>query len=75
MLKQATISRQNNQYFISILIDDNISIPKPKPTKAKTTVGIDMSITNYLITSDGVKYPNHRYYNKSQKKLWLRSNI
>lgn len=66
-LKQATISRQNNQYFISILIDDNISIPKP--TKAKTAVGLDMGITHHIITSDGVKYPNNGHYNKSQKKL------
>jgi putative transposase len=66
-LKQATISRQNNQYFISILIDDNISIPKP--TKAKNAVGLDMGITHHIITSDGVKYPNNRHYNKSQKKL------
>ncbi len=66
-LKQATISRQNNQYFISILIDDNISIPKP--TKAKTAVGLDMGITHHIITSGGVKYPNNRHYNKSQKKL------
>jgi len=66
-LKQATISRQNNQYFISILIDDNISIPKP--TKVKTAVGLDMGITHHIITSDGVKYPNNRHYNKSQKKL------
>jgi len=72
-LKQATISRQsgtsleNNQYFISILVDDNISISKP--TKAKTAVGLDMGITHHIITSDGVKYPNNRHYNKSQKKL------
>ncbi len=67
ILKQATISRQNNQYFISILIDDNLSIPKP--TKAKSAVGLDMGITHHIITSDGVKYPNNRHYNKSQKKL------
>ena len=66
-LKQATISRQNNQYFISILIDDNI--PIPKPIKAKTAVGLDMGITHQLITSDGVKYPNQKHYVKSQKKL------
>lgn len=34
-LKQATISRQNNHYFISILIDDNIFIPKPIKAKLK----------------------------------------
>ena len=67
ILKQATISRHNNQYFISILIDDNI--PIPKPIKAKNAVGLDMGITHQFITSDGVKYPNPKYYSKSQKKL------
>ena len=66
-LKQATISRQNNQYFISILIDDNI--PIPKPTKAKTAVGLDMGISDLIITSDGKKYENKKYFIKSQKRL------
>jgi putative transposase len=66
ILKQATISRQNNQYFISILIDDNV--PIPKPIKAKTAVGLDMCITHQLITSDGVKYPNEKHYAKHMKK-------
>ena len=67
ILKQATISRQNNQYFISILVEDNISIPKP--TKAKTAVGLDMGITDLIITSDGKKYENKKYFIKSQKRL------
>ncbi len=65
ILKQATISRQNNQYFVSILIDDTISIPKP--TKAKNAVGLDMGITDLIITSDGKKYENKKYFVKSQK--------
>ena len=67
ILKQATISRSNNQYFISILVDDNI--PIPKPIKAKNAVGLDMGITHLLITSDGVKYPNKKYTIQSQAKL------
>lgn len=66
-LKQATISRHNNQYFISILMDDNISIPKP--IKAQSAVGLDMGIIHQLITSDGVKYSNEKHYVKSQKRL------
>ena len=67
ILKKATVSRLNNQYFISILVEDNISIPKP--IKAKNAVGLDMGITHLLITSDGVKYPNKKYTIKSQAKL------
>ncbi|MBD3790246.1 MAG: IS200/IS605 family element transposase accessory protein TnpB [Campylobacterales bacterium] len=67
VLKQTTISRQNNQYFVSILIDDNNAIPKP--TKAKNAVGLDMGLTDLIITSDGVKYPNNKYFVKSRQKL------
>jgi len=67
VLKQATVSRQNNQYFVSILIDDNNTIPKP--TKAKSAVGLDMGLTDLIITSDSVKYPNNKYFAKSQQKL------
>lgn len=67
ILKQATISRQNNQYFVSILIED--TIPISKPIKAKTAVGLDMGITHQLVASDGVKYPNEKYYVKSEKRL------
>lgn len=67
ILKQATISRQNNQYFVSILIDDNNTISKP--TKAKNAVGLDMGLTDFIITSDRVKYKNNKYFVRSQQKL------
>ena len=66
-IKQATISRHNNQYFVSIVVDDNM--PIPKPIKAKNAIGLDMGLTHQVITSDGVKYPNPRYCRKSQRKL------
>jgi len=66
-LKQATISRHNNQYFVSILVDDNI--PIPKPIKAKNAVGLDMGIENFIITSDRVLYPNQKHFIKAQKRL------
>ncbi|HEY9129714.1 MAG TPA: RNA-guided endonuclease TnpB family protein [Sulfurovum sp.] len=67
VLKQATVSRQNNSYFVSILIDDGNTIPKP--TKAKNAVGLDMGLTDLIITSDRAKYPNNKNFVKSQQKL------
>lgn len=32
-------------------------------------VGIDMGLKAFAVTSDGMKYPNHKYLAKSQKKL------
>ncbi len=31
--------------------------------------GVDMGLKTFAVTSDGVEYPNHKYLNKSQKKL------
>jgi putative transposase len=67
ILKQATISRVNNQYFISILVDDNI--PTPKPIKAKNAVGLDVGTETLITTSDYVKYPNLRHTKKYEQKL------
>ena len=67
VLKQATVSRTNNQYFISILVDDNI--PTPKPIKAKNAVGLDVGIESFVTTSDFIKYPNLKHFVKSQDKL------
>ena len=67
ILKQATISRTNNQYFISILVDDNI--PIPKPIKAKNAVGLDVGTETLITTSDYVKYPNLRHTKKYEQKL------
>lgn len=66
-LKQATISRHNNQYFISILVEDNK--PISKPIKARNAVGLDMGLTHSVITSDGVKYQNKKHTRKSEKRL------
>ena len=49
------------------MVDDNI--PIPKPIKAKNAVGLDMGIENFIITSDGVLYPNQKHFIKSQKRL------
>jgi len=67
MLKQATISRVNNQYFISILVEDNI--PMPKPVKAKNAVGLDVGIETLITTSDYVKYPNLKHIKKHEQRL------
>ena len=37
--------------------------------KTGATVGLDMGIKSFAITSDGVEYPNHKYLVQSEKKL------
>lgn len=63
----ATISQNpSGKYFVSICCTDVEISPMPSTGAA---VGIDVGIKAFAITSDGVSYPNHKYFAKSQKKL------
>ena len=49
------------------MIDDKKELPtKVQP---KNSVGLDMGLMDFIITSDGVKYANKRYFKKSQERL------
>ena len=63
----ATVSQSaSGKYLVSICCTDAEIEPLPKTNKS---VGIDLGIHELAITSDGNKYPNPKYYTKSQKKL------
>lgn len=65
-----TISRTlTYKYFVSILIDTNVELPvKVKIIKNKS-IGIDLGIKSFLITSDGQICDNPKFLNKSQLQL------
>ena len=66
LIKQCTISKTaTNEYFVSILVETTHEV-KPK---TGLTVGIDLGIKDFAITSDGYKYKNNRYTKKYAKKL------
>lgn len=63
----ATVSiTRSGKFFVSICCTD-ADIPQLPTTGA--TVGLDVGIKDLVITSDGVKYPNHMYLAKNEKKL------
>lgn len=63
----ATVSQNpSGKYFVALCcIDVDI---EPLPSTG-AVVGLDMGLKSFVITSDGVDYPNHRFLTKSQKKL------
>ncbi|WP_197050642.1 transposase [Methanobacterium sp. SMA-27] len=66
----ATISMANTgKYYISILIDDEQSLPEKVKFNQKTTVGLDMGLTHFLITSNGVKVDNPHPLKTELRKL------
>ena len=70
--KQGTVTVSKDccgTYWCSVVVDDM----QGKPSKAKmvesTAVGIDLGIKDFAILSDGTKFSNPKYYERSQKKL------
>ncbi len=53
------------RYFVSILVEEDI---QPRPSTHKT-VGIDLGLKSFLITSDGQTIANPKYYARDEKKL------
>jgi putative transposase len=69
-IRQATISRTpTGKYFVSILCETG-EVNKFKPViKEETTIGIDLGIKDFLITSDGEVFDNPKYLRKTLSKL------
>lgn len=69
-IKQATISRTTTgKYFVSILCDTGDAIKTKENIKESTTVGIDLGIKTYIVTSDGKEFDNPKFLRKAQSRL------
>ena len=65
-IKSATVSlTPTGKYFVSILTEQTYE-PYGKTNKS---VGIDLGLKDFAVTSDGRKYKNNRYTKKYQRKL------
>ena len=66
-IKSATISQTSSEkYFVSVLVEKDDKQPL---LKTGCSVGIDLGIKEFAITSDGIKYDNPKFLTKSEKKL------
>lgn len=65
-IKSATISKTpTNKYFVSILVETEINqIPK-----INKSIGIDLGLKDFAITSDGIVYKNPKFLRSLEKKL------
>ena len=69
-IKSATISvTPTGKYFVSILVDTNIENPIKVPIKEETTIGIDLGIKDFAVTSKGEVFENPKNLKKAQSKL------
>jgi putative transposase len=62
----ATISKSStNKYFVSLVVKEQYS-PFVKTNKQ---IGIDLGIKDQLITNEGQKFKNHKYFKQYEKEL------
>lgn len=70
ILKRATISvTATGKYFASILCDTGQPIPSKYKIESNSTIGIDLGIKDFAITSEGKVFKNPKYLRKAQSKL------
>ncbi len=62
----ATIERIANRYYVSVVVEENITLEEKKEI---TAVGIDLGVKSIVVTSDGDTYDNPRYLSKYEKKI------
>ncbi len=61
-IKSATVSQTpTGKYFISILVDTGIKPPQKHSIKEETSIGVDLGIKDFLITSNGEKVDNPKH--------------
>ena len=69
-IKTTTVSKTpTGRYFISILVENNESLPLKPAVDPETTVGIDLGLKDFCVDSDGNKTPNPKYFRKSEQRL------
>ena len=69
-VKQATIIRTpTGKYFVSILCETGEVEKQPKLVNENTTVGIDLGIKSFLVSSNGKEYNNPKYLKKTIGRL------
>jgi putative transposase len=70
--KQMTISKKNDKYYVSIMVEIDKDVPK---VPVKTEVGIDVGIAHFITMDNGEKVENPKFlkeHTKQMKKLQQR---
>ena len=72
----ATIYKEANKYYVSVCVEEELTIPVITPIKA---IGLDVGIKEILTTSDGITLENRKYIQKYEDKIkglnkWLASS-
>ena len=69
-LRHIVVTQENDEkYYASCVVETGAEAPKPQPVEASTTVGIDLGLKDFIVTSDGRKIPNPRFYATIDRRI------
>jgi putative transposase len=70
IIKTATITHKANGWYVSLSLEDR-AVPEltPDAPTAENTVGIDVGLKSFLVTSEGVEVAIPQHYRKAEKRL------
>ena len=69
-IKTVTISKNAaGNYYASILVENDVPLPKKAELKIEDAVGIDVGLSRFLTASDGMIVENPRFLKKSSDRL------
>jgi putative transposase len=66
ILSATVLQTRGGKYFVSVCCTDEIQRPLPKTGKA---AGLHLGIRDLLVTSEGERIENPRYFERSEKKI------
>lgn len=68
--KSITISiSRTGKFFASVLVEQDINDPEPKPIDPNKTTGIDVGIKTFVVSSDGRTFDNPKNLRKAMSKI------
>lgn len=69
-IKTSTVKiAPSGKITVSVLVDDSLVLPVPTTVVPGETIGIDLGIKDFVITSDGVKFENKRHLTRKLSEL------
>lgn len=69
-IRSATITRTSTgKYFVSILCETGEPVKPKSPISESTTVGLDVGLKSFLVTSEGREFDNPKYHRKHIEKI------
>lgn len=69
-IKTVTVSMTpTHKYFVSVLVDNQVELPKKKLVKEDTSVGIDMGVKTFTTLSDGTTFENPKHLRCNLSRL------